>query len=134
MRQRLRARGLREAHETGDLVRPARGLGAARVEGLPGPSASHVAIAEVAFWVKGSLPGQRDHRAIVGFRGRAPACAQSTGGEVDADEVPSELGASRAGIRDEQGTAEKHQHQQHGEPQRPESFHFHVCHPFFHDS
>src|ERR1700746_2521040 len=51
-------RNRREAHEPGDLVRPASGRGV----GLPGPSASHVAIAEVAGCVKGSLPGQRDLR------------------------------------------------------------------------
>ncbi len=134
IRQRGRARGYREAHEAGDLVRPASDRGAARVEGLPGPSASHVAIAEVACCVKGSLPSKRDRRAILGYRGRAPAWIHSTGGEVGANDVPSELRAIRAGTRDEQGTTEQHQHQQHGEPQQPESFPFHVCHPFFHDS
>src|SRR6266702_4544603 len=106
MRQRGRARGHREAHEPGDLVRPARSRRAALVEGLPGPSASHVAIAEVARCVTGSLPGQRDRRAVVSYRGREPACINSTGGEVVADDVPAELGASRAGPRDEQGTLE----------------------------
>jgi len=96
--------------------------GAALVEGLPGPSASHVAIAEVAGCVKGSLPGQRDLRTIDSCCGRAPARTNSTGGEVDADDVPAVLGTSRAGMRDEQGTAEKQQHQRHSEVQRPESF------------
>jgi len=131
MRQRGCPRGHREAHEAGDLVRPASGRVTAGVEGLPGPSASHVAIAEVAGCVKGSLPGQPDRRAVVGDRGRVPACTQSTGGEVDADDVPSVLGASRTGTRDEQRTTEKHQHQQHSEVQRPESFRFHVVPPSF---
>ncbi len=56
------------------------------------------------------------------------------GGEVNADDVPAVFLASRTGTRDEQGTAKKHHQQQHSEAQRPESFHFHVCHPFFHDS
>src|SRR5438876_5269020 len=99
IRQRGCARGYREAHEAGDLVRPARGRGAARVEGLPGPSASHVAIAEVAGCVKGSLPGQRDRRAILGYRGRDPAWIHRTGGEVDADDVPEVFLASRTSMR-----------------------------------
>ena len=130
MRQRGCPRGHYEAHEAGDLVRSARGRGAALVEGLPGPSASHVAIAEVAGCVKGSLPGQRDRRAVVGDRGRVPACTQSTGGEVDADDVPAKfrllVRAARTSTRDEQRSAEKEQYWYNGEPQRPESFRFHV--------
>ena len=126
MRQRGRPRGHREAHEAGDFVRPASGRGAALVESLPGPSTSHIPIAEVAGCVKGSLPGQRDRRAVVGDRGRVPACTQSTGGEVDADDVPSVLGASRTSTRDEQRSAEKEQYWYNGEPQRPESIRFHV--------
>jgi hypothetical protein len=130
MRQGGRARGHREAHEAGDLVRPASGRGAFRVEGLPGPSASHVAIAEVAGCVKGSLPGQRDRRAIVGYRGRDPACTNSTGGEVGVDDVPAKfrllVRASRTGTRDEQRRAKKEQYWYNGKPQRPESIRFHI--------
>ncbi len=132
MRLSGRARGYRKAHEAGDLVRPARSRIAALVEGLPGPSARHVAVAEVAGCVKGSLPGERDRRAIVGDRGRVPACTNSTGSKVDADDVPAVFLAGRTGTRDEQGTAKKH-YQQYAEVQRPESSHFHVCHPFFLD-
>jgi hypothetical protein len=120
-----RARRYREAHEPGDLVRPARGR-AARVDGLPGPSASHVAIAEIACCVKGSLSGQCDRRAVVGDRGCMPACTYSRSGEVDADDVPSVFLATRAGTRDEQRRAEKEQYWYNGEPQRPESIRFHI--------
>ncbi len=109
MRQRRRPRGHLPAHKPSNLVRPASGRVATGVEGLPGPPASYILIAEPVFRHKGSLTGERDHRAVFGDRGRDPACTKSTSGEVDADEVPahSRLLRARTSTRDEQRTAEQ---------------------------